>query len=552
MSPRRAFWAIVFLACVVAAGAAEPEPELIHAEKTLKDAGIDTTGPALLRFFRERTQSPADRARLADMVRRLGDDDFDVREKAVADLIGAGHRAMPFLRPALVDRDLERARRAADCVREIEKAEGALWEVAAARVLADRRPDGATAVLLAYLPCDDEGAEDAVLRALLVLGVKDGTPDAALVQAMADTDPLRRAAAAHVLGRAAPGQRAAVRRLLADGDARVRLEAAEALVHAGDREAVPALIALLGDGRMTHAYRAQELLYRLAGEKAPPAELTDDDPARRAAVAGVWRRWWKDAEPATDLAAINLDQRLRGVNVLAEPDGPERGRVWACRTDGQPLWTFALKGGPVDVQLLPNGHVLVAEWSDQEVTERDRAGNIVWTKKVDNYPTTCRRLPSGNTFIATLDELLEVDPTGKTLHSVKNPVGRAIYRAHRLPNRHFLIACEGDRIVELDARGKQVRAITLPTGANAWMGVEPLPGDRFLVAVRGADKVMEIDTAGRVFWEIDAPDPRSAVRLPNGNTLVSCYTPKFVLEFDRTGKLVWKLKTGNVCCVRRY
>ena len=106
--------------------------------------------------------------------------------------------------------------------------------------------------------------------------------------------------------------------------------------------------------------------------------------------------------------------------------------------------------------------------------------------------------------------------------------------------------------MELDAAGRQVRTVVLPTNTNAWAGVEPLPGDRFLVAVRGADRVIEIDAAGRVLWECPVQDPRLAVRLPNGNTLVSCYAPNCAVEFDRSGKVVWKLKTGYVSCVRRY
>jgi hypothetical protein len=551
MSPSRASW-LVFFGLVAAARGADPDPELVYSEKALREAGVETTGPAVLRYLCQCTLTEEHRARLAADVRRLGDDDFDVREKAVSDLVRAGHRALPFLRPVLGDTDIERARRAAECVRQIERLPDPSRVVQAVRVLADRRPEGAVAALLAYLPADDEASEDAVMRALLVLGVGGGGPDAALVKALDDKEPMRRAAAAHVLGRAAPGQRGAVRKLFGDADARVRLEAADALVRAGEKDAVPALIALLADGTMAAGYRAQETLFRLAGDRAPAAELADERPAKRAAVADAWRAWWKDAAPTADLAALNLERALQGVNVCGEADGPERSRVWACRADGKPLWEIRNLAGVTDVQLLPNGHVLVAEWTTQRVAEHDREGAVVWTKQVDDPPTSCRRLPTGNTFIATLTELMEVDPKGRTVYSHRNPAGGLIYRAHRLTNRHILFACQGDKLVELDAAGREVRTVVLPTNTNAWAGVEPLPGDRFLVAVRGADRVIEIDAAGHVLWECPVQDPRLAVRLPNGNTLVSCYAPKCAVEFDRTGKVVWKLKTGYVSCVRRY
>src|SRR5207302_453409 len=157
--------------------------------------------------------------------------------------------------------------------------------MAAARVLIDRRPNGAAEAVLAYLPgAEDEVLEESLLRALVAVGIKEGQPEAALVKALTDKEPLRRAAAAHVLGRTTPGQRIAVRRLLADTDARVRFEAAVALACAGDKDAVPSLIALLDQGPMPLAWRAQEILYRIAGDKSPAVTLLDDKPANRLKV----------------------------------------------------------------------------------------------------------------------------------------------------------------------------------------------------------------------------------------------------------------------------
>src|SRR5262249_10810997 len=159
----------------------------------------------------------------------------------------------------------------------------------------------------------------------------------------------RRAAAAHVVGRAAPGQRGAVRKLFGDADARVRFEAADALVRAGDRDAVPVLIGLLGEGPMPLGYRAQEVLYRIAGEKAPVLALTEGDQEKRRAVAAAWGDWWKDAAAATDLGKINFEEALQGINIIGETAGAmPLVRVWACRADGKPLWEIKGISGPTD------------------------------------------------------------------------------------------------------------------------------------------------------------------------------------------------------------
>src|SRR4051794_5331658 len=99
MDPRRAGWlalAVVFVGSL--AVSAEPDLDLVSAERILKDANLAADGPALLAFFRMRTLSEVDQDRLGATVRRLGDDSFTVREKASGDLAAAGRAALPFLR----------------------------------------------------------------------------------------------------------------------------------------------------------------------------------------------------------------------------------------------------------------------------------------------------------------------------------------------------------------------------------------------------------------------------------------------------------------------
>jgi hypothetical protein len=549
MNPRHALWLIPTLLLGVTP-AAEPDSEVARDEKTLKAAGVATDGPALLRFFRERTLTEADRARLANAVRNLGDDDYETREKASAELLRAGRRALPLLRTDKRDSDPERARRMEQILQEIENRADLIQVVVAARVLAERRPEGAAGVLLAYLPeADDELVEEAVFQALLVTAQKDGRSAAALDNALTDRVPLRRAAAAHVLGRIAKGHREAVRQLLEDTDPRVRFEAAAALVRTGDKEAVPALIGLLGTGPLPLGWRAQELLYRIAGDK-PPAEALGK-PEKRLAVATAWQKWWQEIGSKADLTATKFDDVLQGITIIAEDGKDHTGRVWACRGDGKPLWEFTGVHA-WDVRLLPNGRLLLAEDSAQQVTERDLNGKLIWSKKVNGQATTCQRLPSGNTFIATFSEVTEVDPEGAVVSSYPSRDG-LIARAHRLRNGNTLIACGGEKIIELDGKLQPVRTLKVPPNGDSWISIEPLPGDRILVAPYGAKKVYELDGANKVLWECAAPCPGSAVRLPNGNTLVACNEVNAIIEFGRAGQEVWKLERGcRVHCARRY
>ncbi|HZT81773.1 MAG TPA: HEAT repeat domain-containing protein [Gemmataceae bacterium] len=523
---------------------AADEPDALAAdEQALRAAKLPTDGPGLLAFFKARTPSDADREKLAATVRRLGDESFEVREQATRELIARGRSAVPFLRPALRDPDPEIARRAARCLEAIAGGNEPALAASAARLVAARKPDGAAAALLAYLPAaDDETTEEAVLQALAAVGVRDGKPESAVVAALADRQPMRRAGAAMVLGKAVPKHRPAVRRLLTDADARVRFHAAAALVQVGEKEAVPVLAALLADAPVPVAYRAEDLLGRIAGEAGPAVALAPAEETRRRCRA-AWDDWWKKHRDKTDLAKVKWEQPLLGLHLVCNCDVPQSqiGSVWECGPDGKTRWQVANLGNPSDVQLLPGGRFLVAEFQGRKVTERDRAGKVLWTFAVDNYPNTCRRLPNGNTLIATYGEVTEVTPEGKRVFSHRGQA--SIYRAQRLRNGHTLFACSSGHIVELDAAGKEVRRIPVPGGISTFGGVEALPNGRFLVSVYGSNKVLEIDAAGKAHWEASVQTPGSAARLPTGNTLVASMDAKQIVEIDRAGKVVWKLAT---------
>jgi hypothetical protein len=60
------------------------------------------------------------------------------------------------------------------------------------------------------------------------------------------------------------------------------------------------------------------------------------------------------------------------------------------------------------------------------------------------------------------------------------------------------------------------------------------------VALQNAQKVVEVDTSGKVVWEIGGVGMAFSVqRLPDGNTLVCSLNTPQVREYDPSGKVVW-------------
>ncbi len=185
----------------------------------------------------------------------------------------------------------------------------AAQSAAAARLLRQRAPEGAAAALLAYAPdADNDAVENEVVASLAVLGVHDGKVDAAVVAALKDKAPARRAAAGVVVGRSGTAeQRADVQKLLADPDPRVRFRAAQGLLAGRDRSAVPALIALVKDGPPDLAYQADELLSCAVGSRAAHARWGEDAQSRQN-CRSAWDAWAKEKENAkVDLSRAAVD-----------------------------------------------------------------------------------------------------------------------------------------------------------------------------------------------------------------------------------------------------
>lgn len=548
----------IAIAFALAAPPPAPCPATLQAEKALRAAGIEPNGPGLLAFIRKNTLSEDDLKHLADAVRLLSSDDFEERETAHRDLVHAGRAALPFLRRALDAADAEVARRARMALAEIKDSSTPVLLTLAAQLLAERRPDGAVPVLLAYLsPASDPVVEETFLETIETLGLLDGKPDAVLVGAIADRQPLRRAAAARALGHA---EAAAVRRpvlaLLTDLDARVRFEAARALLQSGQAEAVPVLVALLTEGPFALACQAESLLFSLPGPNQPQAVLLAHDANVRRRCRDAWQAWWKANGSKIDLARRPPAPAYQGLTLVCEFDGVgPGGRVWEAGPEGKPLWEVTDLQGPNSAQTLTGGRFLVAERNGNRVTERDRSGRVLWSHLAPAAPIGCQRLTSGNTVVTTFSEVYEIGPDHKRILTCKHSEG--FRQAQKLANGHLLFITSTGRVVERDALWKEtvrdVRPSKYGPGAGYWASVETLAAGRFLLALGGAGKVLEIDSTGAIVWESSQPWAVSATRLPNGHTLVASFEARCLIELDREGKAVNRTKLpGRPFTARRY
>jgi HEAT repeat protein len=511
-------------------------------EEVLKKANVASDSAGLLEFLRHRSLTDTRRKELEKHVEELGSNRFNVRQRATRALIRQGTPALPFLRRALEHPDVEVVRRARECIEQIGRGPGPNVAAAAVRLLARKAPAKAVETLLFYLPyADNEAVAEEVLNALFQVSRKGRTLDSAVMAALADPLPARRGAAAYVVGRSGDGeQRAPVRRLLADADPKVRFLAAYGLAAGKDKEAVPVLIALVNEGPDALAWQAADLLSRIAGDRAPRLTLGRDKETRRKAAA-AWVALWQEYGPKADWGQLELGQP--GGAVVAEL---ESNTVWESGPGGKARWELEDLQSPYDVQVLANGRILVAEYTGQRVTERDRQGKVHWEKAIDS-PVACRRGLKGNTFIATTRGVLEITSEGKEVFSFTVPQNDCpVYGACRLwENDTAYIGCQGG-LLRLDLGHKPLTAKKLPAEGEV-SDVQGMPNGHLLVTLARSkqSKVVEVDAQGKTLWEVKLPHVTSATRLANGNVLAASSRDRRLVQVDAAGKVLWEKATAG-------
>jgi hypothetical protein len=499
--------------------------------------------PDPLDAFRARTANatPDELPRLID---QLGSDSFEVRQRASERLTRIGSPALPALARAAASADAEVRSRAEDCRRAIMSPADAPQIRAAARLVAERQPPGAAAALLDYLPaCADEPTAKAVRAALVAVAVRDGRPETAVVRALADAAPARRAAAGAALCRAgAERHLPAVRRLLKDTDPEVRLLVGLALAERGEREALPVLIALLDVLPRQRLAPVEDLLYGTAGAKAPAVAMGETAASRRK-FRSAWADWWATEGAVADPRRARETPYLDHTIVLLL----ELGRMIELDGEDKPIWEMKDLGFPLDLQVLPGDRVLVADNQGGRIVERHRDGTVLWEQPADG-PIMAQRLPDGNTFFATRTELLEVDRAGTLVFSYVRPDGEEFLRAARLPDGD--IACvvtrgaRGRSFVRLDPSGREKARFAVKVQTYGGR-IDVLPDGHVLIPALGDDKVIEYDAAGQALREFSVVQPIAALRLANGNTLVTSMRQQRTIELDPAGKEVWQYPSGD-------
>jgi hypothetical protein len=156
----------------------------------------------------------------------------------------------------------------------------------------------------------------------------------------------------------------------------------------------------------------------------------------------------------------------------------------------------------------------------------------------------------------------------------KVPTGGGVQSVFRLSEKSTFIGADGNpaSVKEVDSTGKEIRKINFALNTSIRI-VRPTSKGTFLVGGKIPGMMFECDSTGAVKWEANAGgEPYMALRLPNGNTMISSgygaqmvlvgkdanIIKKFPTEADKNGSDFWNkarpnffagfqiLKNGNI------
>ncbi len=555
------------------------DPAVTADQATLDKKALDAAGikgddfDGMLKYLKSRTLTDGDLSKIADLIKKLGDEDFDTRNTASADLEKLGPPAIGPLKLAAKDdtTNPESQYRSKDVLKRMEKVPHAEIAAACVRALAKAKKPEAVPVLLAYLPlADSAGVSDAIRDTLVAYAVVDGKPSQLLLDALADKNPIRRAAVGVALlgsGENAEVLKAVLPKVLAAAKVETDPEAKFALTFAvlltgRDKAAMPLLLDLLPGMSRSQVWQVEDLLVQLSGKDAPKARCIQGNKESFVKAQKAWTEWWGKAGEKLDLAKAELSSRIQGrLFVLSHNyNFNAQGMLIEYGADEKERNRVAGMGYPMDVAFTGDGRMWLAEQNTSSIVERDLAGKQITTRQIlidmpgggrqGGQPQGVQMMDDGGVMAVCRNALVIYDKKGdiKTKYARPNNPNfgnHDIVAAVKMKNGEIAVLVQNQgpqgqkpSIIFLDKEGKEIEKKTVSVPTASYQGAIVESGEGRLLVTESM-KVTEYDIkTGKSVWEKGGLNqPKSLQRLPNGNTLI--LHNNVLIEVTPDGETAW-------------
>jgi hypothetical protein len=241
--------------------------------------------------------------------------------------------------------------------------------------------------------------------------------------------------------------------------------------------------------------------------------------------------------------------------------------IFACA-----VAAFAQTAPGPDLQPLPgkglaqHPFLYCGEWQNRSTSNQVmyiiRDGKAAWsyTNPLKGELGDCSMLSNGNILFSRQLGASEITPDKKIVWNYDAPAGTEIHTTWPVDADRVLIMQNGnpakamiinkttnevEKTLQLDTR--------VPTGTHGqFRHIRMTLDGHFLVAHLDLGKVVEYSPDGKELWSVPAPSAWAAVRLKNGNTLISGNQRGWVREVNPRGETVWEVNKDDLPGIHLY
>ncbi|MGD0754789.1 MAG: hypothetical protein ABR927_06975 [Bacteroidales bacterium] len=207
----------------------------------------------------------------------------------------------------------------------------------------------------------------------------------------------------------------------------------------------------------------------------------------------------------------------------------------------------------------------VGEWDVRNPTAQSmflvRDGKVVWKYSIPQRTANGRiqefddatLLSNGNIVYACMAGAGIITPEKNIIWQYICPEGTETHSCQPIGKDSVLMVLNGfpgKVLIFNTATNTLLKEIVIQSAATSTHGqfrhVRITPDKTIMVGLFAEKKVVEYTLDGKEVWSVDAPSAWSAIRLHNGNTLISGDAQGYTREVNKKGETVWELTQAEV------
>ena len=215
--------------------------------------------------------------------------------------------------------------------------------------------------------------------------------------------------------------------------------------------------------------------------------------------------------------------------------------------------------------------LVAGEWDHRNPSAQSlflvKGGKVSWRYSIPLYNTPFAiqqfsdftMMKNGNIVFACMTGAAIITPEKNILWQFRCPPGTETHSCQPIDDETVLLALNGPvgKVLVINTvRNEILKEVVIPTASTyihyQFRKVRLTPsGKTFMTGLMAEKQVVEMDFDGRVVWSCNASSAWSAMRLRNGNTLISGDSEGYTREVDLMGVTVWEF-TQRDTSIRLY